>query len=77
MQRPEELRLPGDKTEPAFDAFDDEREQDALSHYGHHAVPSGYGRQTGRWVSAFGVVTAIVLGAAFFTVSNIRAREKI
>jgi RND family efflux transporter MFP subunit len=76
LQRPEQSRIPGHKTETAFDAFDDEREEDALSHYGHHAVPSGYGRQTGRWVSAFGVVIAIVLGAAFFTVSNIRAREK-
>jgi membrane fusion protein, multidrug efflux system len=39
-------------------------------------VTSSYGRRTGRWVGTFGVVIAIVLGGAFFAVSNIRAREK-
>ena len=39
-------------------------------------MTSSYGRRTGRWVGTFGVVIAIVLGGAFFAVSNIRAREK-
>jgi len=39
-------------------------------------VTSSYGRRTGHWVGTFGVVIAIVLGGAFFAVSNIRAREK-
>ena len=67
--------MSADKSAPAFDAFDDEREPASAS-YGHHAVPNSYGRRTGRWVGTLGVVIAIVLGGAFFTVSNIRAREK-
>ena len=75
MQRPEHSQISADKSAPAFDAFDDEREPASPS-YGHHAVPNSYGRRTGRWVGTLGVVIAIVLGGAFFTVSNIRAREK-
>ena len=75
MQRPKELPTAADNTVPAFNSFDDEREQQGLSSYGHHAVPSSYGKRTGRWVGTFGVVIAVVLGGAFFTVSNIRARE--
>ena len=75
MQRPEHTHMSADKSAPAFDAFDDEREPASAS-YGHHAVPNSYGRRTGRWVGTLGVVIAIVLGGAFFTVSNIRAREK-
>ena len=75
MQRPEQSQISANKSAPAFDAFDDEREPASLS-YGHHAVPNSYGRRTGRWVGTLGVVIAIVLGGAFFTVSNIRAREK-
>ena len=75
MQHPEHSQISADKSAPAFDAFDDEREP-ASSSYGHHAVPNSYGRRTGRWVGTLGVVIAIMLSGAFFTVSNIRAREK-
>jgi len=66
----------GNGSRPAFDAFDDEREQQLSSGYGHHDVPTGYAKRTGLRVSAFGIAFAITLAGAFFAVSGIRAREK-
>lgn len=76
MQGPEQSPSPERKEpEPAFDAFDDEEEPTSSS-YGHHSVPSSYGKRTSRRVVASALVVAVALGGVFFAVSHIRARER-
>lgn len=63
-------------TQPAFDSFDDEREEKGSSTYGHTPVAPEYGKHTGHWIGMLALVIAIGLGTAFFAVNKIKAREE-
>jgi len=64
------------QTECAFDAFDDQTEEQGSSTYGHAPVAPQYTKRTGYWMSLLAILIAVGLTTAFFAVNKIKAREE-